>query len=265
MLSLLFRLLGDASPLRRTFAGVKTDAKKAGRDAGKEFDAGLGGGRGTGLRRLVSGAGVIRAGIAGIAGAPIIQQVREQIEEGTRLSHLAQQLGVTVELLQKAELAQKLYGNSVLRSTEALTKAVKTLDNIPVMSAKTAKALEEENRAWTGIWARMKAGMGAVAAALSQGARLSPQLAIPDLLLRLFVPKGKPGGAANDKLRDFLGGQDLPDLPRLERPTADALTRIGLFVGTTPYNKELLSTQKKQLQVMLNMHQALIKLNTQLS
>jgi hypothetical protein len=266
MLSLLFRLLGDASPLKRTLAGVRNDAKRAGQDAGKEFDRGMGASRGTGLRRLVGGARAIRAGVAGIGGSAAVGFVRGQIEEGTRLAHLAQQLGITVEQLQKAELAQKLYGDSVLKSTEALSKAVKSLDNVPVISEKTAKMLAEEGKAWTLLWAKMKVGLAGVGAAISQGARISPQLSIPALVLDWLVPKGKPGGVKNmDSIRKFLGGPDAPNRPSLERPRSDALTRIGLFVGTTTYDKELLRTQKQQLQTMLKIHQALVKLNSQLN
>jgi len=59
MISLLFRLFGDASPLKRAMMGVKTDAKVAGAQAGKAFREGMG----------MAGAGAFGRNLRGAFGA----------------------------------------------------------------------------------------------------------------------------------------------------------------------------------------------------
>jgi hypothetical protein len=200
MISLLFRLFGDASPLRRTFQGVRTDARRAGQEAGAEFNRGMGlGGRmrqgmgfGMGLGRLRGGIGMIAGTLGGGLGA-------RTIGEGARLGNLAQQMGVNVELLQRAELAQKLYGDQVFKSTEALGKAIEKLSGVNVQSAETIRQLQRESEAWGKAFASIKASSGGVVASVSEALRGLLEIGTLPLrwLFKGVIPEGRTGGGAS--------------------------------------------------------------------
>lgn len=272
MPSLLFRLLGDASPLRRTFAGLRTDARQAGAQVGAEFDKGMNGGRGGGDAfggRVKSAMGFgrsfkqLRGLLGGIGGVSAIGWAKGKVEEGGRLQNLSEQMGVSTQLIERAELAQKLYGDQVLKSTDALKKAMESLQALPAQSEAVTQALSNEAREWQKLAAEAKSVGGGVAAAGSSGARgIINNAPLPFFMRLALAPFGSKPTTPTDQdlttLVDNLGGggskpgakTKLENLPGIKPPTGDALQRIGLFVGGTPIGMDNSKIQRAQLSAL---------------
>jgi hypothetical protein len=205
----------------------------------------------------------LRGLLGGVGGAAAIGWARGKVEEGGRLENLAKQTGVSAELLQRAELAQKLYGDEIFRSTKALKEALDTIKNVPVQSNRVISKLSNEAKEWTKLGAEAKSVGGGVAAAGSSGVRGVIDRITPLMLLRtgLAAFGSKPTTPSEAELAAAaaaLGGGKPPpgaktkleNLPGIKPPTGDALQRIGLFVGGVPIGMDNSKVQRDQLRAL---------------
>lgn len=96
MISLLYRILGDASPLKRTLDGTGKDAREAGSNAGKYF--------GTQFKNQV---------LRFIGIGAVVSQVSKVIGEAVRIQGEAMREGLGVEAMQELQRAAELTGMTV--------------------------------------------------------------------------------------------------------------------------------------------------------
>lgn len=306
MISLLFKLMGDASPLRRTLTGLRTDARAAGKAAGKELAAGMtagsgSGGAGGGLRRALmaglpslgiagsAGSRVLGAGgaagiggaaiaggviAAGMAGRSVIDASRSAGEEALRVQNLSAQTGLTVEEIQKAELAEKLYGAQVRKSTDALQAAMATIKDNEISSARAIETMANQQREWTRTMQALHVAMDPVYRFVNEtlrefATRVIMWTGVTKGVGAKFGMDSSPssaatGGATSPSKTDAFAkylGISKENRPGFATPTSDALQRIGLFVGGSPIGSQTLKIQQAQLRELSQIRQGINRIN----
>ena len=298
MISLIFRLFGDASPLKRTLAGVRTDAKSAGTAAGHSFNQGLA--QGGSLRSLVGSArgfaggtlsagglgglgGLARAGgvaaTLGAGAAAVAGGASTAAEEALRIQNLSDQLGLTTMDIQKAELAEKLYGAQVRESAKALKEGMSKIKDSEVVTADLIKSMADAQRQRLRSVAELDTAMSPVYDAVNDVtgaiANLGAGFLRLDRRLGTMIWGGKaPSGASGSwgddaALENYLGakGKTVPSAEErasIKPPTADAMQRIGLFVGGAPVSSQTLKVHQAQLAVLTQINTGVRQLNAQL-
>ena len=311
MISLLFKLMGDASPLRRTLTGLRTDARAAGKAAGKELAAGMTSGSGTGgagggLRRALMaglpsfgiagsagsrllgaggaaglGGATIAGGViaAGMAGRATLNASRTASEEALRIQNLASQTGLTTEEIQRAELAKKLYGSQVRRSTEALQAAMATIKDNEISSAAAIESMANQQREWTRTMQALHVAMDPVYRFVNETLRefatrvimwtgvtkgVATKLGVESSPSSAAAAMATGGGATSPgkagAFAKYLGitKENRAGFPT---PTSDALQRIGLFVGGSPIGSQTLKIQQAQLRELSQIRQGINRIN----
>lgn len=115
MISLIFKILGDATGFNRTMTrDLPQAAKKGGETAGKEAGSSFGKEFGSQVKGAIMGV----IGVGALASA-----IKKSVEQAAEIAKSAATTGISVEATQELQRASKLTGLSVEKLREAATKA----------------------------------------------------------------------------------------------------------------------------------------------
>ena len=127
MISLLYRILGDASPLKRTLDGTGKDAREAGSNAGKYFGQQF---KSQVLRFVGIGA--------------VVGQVNKMMSEATRIRAEAAKEGIGVEGFQELTRAAELTGMTIDELRKAAPEISQPLSDLMAAIRESGGILDKD-------------------------------------------------------------------------------------------------------------------------